>query len=76
MADTWTDWPAAPEDIDDCELVYADQPVDDETIFTALDLDNDCSHPGGHLWAKFGDDTVCVHCEAVAMPVYRTREAE
>jgi hypothetical protein len=62
------------DSIDDCTEVYA-EPVDDETIFTDLDLNNDCRDPGGHLWL-LGKDVRCVHCGAPAMPVYATREAE
>jgi hypothetical protein len=64
-----------PIDIDDCDLVYG-APVDDESIFTDLDLNNDCKDPGGHVWLAEDRDVRCIHCKAPAMPVYASREAE
>jgi hypothetical protein len=62
------------ESVDDCTEVYG-EPIDDESIFSDLDLNNDCRDPGGHLWL-LGKDVRCVHCGVPAMPVYATREAD
>ena len=64
------------DSLDDCTEVYGEA-IDDEAILTGLDLDNSCSHPGGHLWLTHRpDDVRCVHCGVPAMPVYAGREAE
>jgi hypothetical protein len=63
------------DSIDDCTEVYAD-PADDETILTELDLNNDCSDPGGHVWLAKDGEVRCIHCDRPAMPVYASREAE
>lgn len=63
------------DSIDDCTEVYG-EPVDDETILTDLDRNNTCTDPGGHVWLASGGDVRCLHCPAVAMPVYASREAE
>lgn len=63
------------DSIDDCTEVYGD-PVDDETILTGLDLDNTCADAGGHVWLAKDGDVRCIHCPAVAMPVYASREAK
>ncbi len=70
----WIDWPDA-DAIDDCDLVYG-TPIDDASILTDLDLDNDCSNAGGHLWLDHGrNDVRCVHCDRPALPVKASREA-
>lgn len=63
--------------LDDCTEVYADDDVDLDAILTDLDLNNDCTDAGGHVWLVHGrDDVRCVHCDRPAMPVKATREAE
>ena len=64
-----------PDDFEDATLAYGDE-IDLTTIFDLLDLDNDCTDAGGHVWLAQGGDVKCVHCSMPAMPVYRTREAE
>ncbi len=63
------------DSIDDCTEVYAD--VDLNTVIDRLDESNTCTDPGDHLWLtdKATGETACVHCNALAMPVYASREA-
>lgn len=70
--------------VDDCTDVYADDDVDLDAILTDLDLNNDCSDAGGHVWLASsrrwfwcGEHNVrCIHCGKPGMPVKGTREAE
>jgi hypothetical protein len=63
------------DSIDDCTEMYGG-PVDEAGILAELDEFNDCTDPGGHVWLAQGGEVRCIHCPAVAMPVYATREAE
>lgn len=54
---------ASDDPIADATEVYGGREFyDDRAIYDLLDVDNDCSNAGGHLYLTQCGETRCVHC--------------